>query len=182
MSTTYHPDGQTEVLNMIVEGYLRCFYSEQPKSWSTVLPWAEYWYNTIYQGAIRCTPFEIVYGRAPPSLSRFVPGETPWEAVDQELQMRDEALKQLRFHLTWSQDLMAQHANKRRRPANIKVEDWVYLKIRPINSLPCHPDFIWSYQLDISGLSKLCSRWEKWLISSYYRKQLGYTQFPCIPT
>lgn len=102
MSTTYHSetDGQTEVLNRIVEGYLRCFCSKQPKSWNAMLPWAEYLYNTSYQGATGCTPFKTVYARAPPSLSRFVPGETPVEAVAQELRKRDEALKQLKFHLT----------------------------------------------------------------------------------
>ncbi|WVZ14135.1 hypothetical protein V8G54_011701 [Vigna mungo] len=41
-------------------GYLRCFCSEQPKGWSVILPWAEYWYNTSYQGAAKCTPFETV--------------------------------------------------------------------------------------------------------------------------
>lgn len=101
MSTTYHPksDGQTEVLNMVLKGYLRCFCSEQPKRWSSVLPWAEYRYNTNYQGAARCTPFETVYGRPPPSLHRFILGETPIEVVAQELQTKDEALKQLKFHL-----------------------------------------------------------------------------------
>ncbi|KOM54502.1 hypothetical protein LR48_Vigan10g039400 [Vigna angularis] len=97
MSTAYHPetDGQTEVLNRVLEGYLRCFCSEQPKTWNVVLPWAEYWYNTSYQGAAKCTPFEAVYGRSLPSLSRFIPGETMVEVVAQELQTRDEALQQL---------------------------------------------------------------------------------------
>lgn len=74
MSTAYHPktDGQTEVVNRIEEGYMRCFCSEQPKSWHAMLPWAKYWYNTSYQGVARCTPFETVYGRAPPSFSKFV--------------------------------------------------------------------------------------------------------------
>lgn len=83
MSTTYHPktDGQIEVVNRIVEGYLRCFCFEQPKNWYVLLSWAEYWNNTSYQGAARRTPFEAVYGRTPSSFSWFVPGETPVEAV-----------------------------------------------------------------------------------------------------
>ncbi|XP_047173484.1 uncharacterized protein LOC124841282 [Vigna umbellata] len=95
MSIAYHleSDGQTEVLNRVLEGYLRCFCLEQPKGWSSVLQWAEYWYNTSYQEVVGCTLFERLYGRSPPSLHRFVPGETLVEVVDQELQTRDEALK-----------------------------------------------------------------------------------------
>lgn len=87
MSMAYHPesDGQTKVLNKILEGYLRSFCSEQPKSWCSILPCPEYWYNTSYQGATKCTPFETVYGRAPRTLTRFIPGETLVEAVTQEL-------------------------------------------------------------------------------------------------
>ncbi|WVY89838.1 hypothetical protein V8G54_035352 [Vigna mungo] len=133
MSTAYHPetDGQTEVVNRVLQGYLRCFCSEQPKGWRAILPWAEYWYNTSFQGAIRCTPFEAVYGRPPPSLHRFIPGETLVEAVSQELQNRDEALKQLRFHLERAQDVMVRQANKKRKPMTFEVGDWVFLKIRP---------------------------------------------------
>ena len=95
MSTAYHleSDGQTEVLNRTLETYLWCFCSEQPKSWTGFIPWAEYWYNTSFQGAACCTPFEVVYGRPPPSLARFVPGETLVEAVAQDLMDRDETLK-----------------------------------------------------------------------------------------
>ena len=101
MSTTYHleSDGQTEVLNRTLETYLWCFCSEQPKSWAGFIPWAEYWYNTSFQGAARCTPFEVVYGRPPPSLARFVPGEMLVEVVSLDLMDRDEALKQLKSHL-----------------------------------------------------------------------------------
>ncbi|XP_022640511.1 uncharacterized protein LOC111242275 [Vigna radiata var. radiata] len=82
-------------------------------------------------GAAKCSPFEIVYGRPPPALTRFIPGETAVEAVAQELQTRDEALTQLRFHLTRAQDMMTKYANRKRKPAEVKVDDWVYLKIRP---------------------------------------------------
>jgi len=44
------------------------------------------------------TPFEIVYGRAPPSLARFIAGKMVVEAVAQDLLTGDEAFSQLKFH------------------------------------------------------------------------------------
>nr|KYP42454.1 Geminivirus Rep-interacting motor protein [Cajanus cajan] len=67
----------------------------------------------------------------PPSLARFIPGEVLVEAVAQDLRDRDEALKQLKYHLGRAQDQMIHYANARRRPAKIQPGDWVYLKIRP---------------------------------------------------
>jgi len=67
MSMTYHQemDGQIEVLNRMLETYLCYFSSEQSKMWAVFLPWVEYWYNTSFHGAARCTPFEVVYDDLP---------------------------------------------------------------------------------------------------------------------
>lgn len=110
---------------------MRCFCVEQPKSWAEFIPWAEYWNNTCYQGAARCTPFEIVYGRPPPLLARFIPGEVLVEAVAQDLMERDEALNYLKFHLNRVQNHMIKFANNHYLPSKIKEGDWLYLKIRP---------------------------------------------------
>ncbi|GJR29652.1 reverse transcriptase [Tanacetum coccineum] len=69
MSTAYHPqtDGQTEVVNKYLEGYLRCMTGEKPMDWTKWLPLAEYWYNTNFHSSINTTPYEVVYGQ-PPSL------------------------------------------------------------------------------------------------------------------
>jgi len=133
MSTAYHPksDSQTEVLNRTIETYLRCFCSEQPKNWIHYVSWADYWYNISYHGAAKCTPFEVVYGRPPPSLTQYVPGESTVEAVAQDLINRDEALRQLKFHLLRAQDRMSKFSNRHKRPASIKIGDEVYLKIIP---------------------------------------------------
>lgn len=42
-----------------------------------------------------------------PSLARFVAGETTVEVVAQKLQQRDEAPRQLRYHLERAQQQMA---------------------------------------------------------------------------
>lgn len=99
------------------------FLLGQSKGWSTILPWVEYWNNTSYQGAAKCTPFETVYGRAPPALVGLILGETLVESVAQELQTGDEALRQLKFHLTRAQDMMVKQANLSRKPVTIKVYD-----------------------------------------------------------
>lgn len=43
------------------------------------------------------------------------------EAVGQELQARDEALKQLKFHLARAQERMVNQAYKARQPADVEV-------------------------------------------------------------
>ncbi|GAU16304.1 hypothetical protein TSUD_299360 [Trifolium subterraneum] len=98
MSTSYHPetDGQTEVVNRCLETYLRCFISDQLGTWSNWLSWSEYWFNTSYHTTTGKTPYEIVYGRTPPVITRWVQGETRIAAVQKELVDRDEALRQLR--------------------------------------------------------------------------------------
>jgi len=64
----YHPqtDGQLEVVNICLETYLRCMCSDSPAQWSKWLPLAERWYNSTYHSTIKASPYEIVYGQAPP--------------------------------------------------------------------------------------------------------------------
>ncbi|MCI26772.1 Ty-3/Gypsy retrotransposon polyprotein, partial [Trifolium medium] len=95
MSTAYHPesDGQTEVTNRCLETYLRCFIADQPKNWVLWIHWAEFWFNTTFHASSEKTPFEVVYGRQPPLLTRWLQGETRVEAVQRDLLDRDEALR-----------------------------------------------------------------------------------------
>ncbi|KAG6402978.1 hypothetical protein SASPL_135193 [Salvia splendens] len=77
------------------------------------------------------TPFEAVYGRPPPTLHAFLPGEIRAQSVLDTLRSRDEILKLLRLHLGRAQDRMMSAANKRRRDIEFSVGDMVYLKFRP---------------------------------------------------
>ncbi|GKB41921.1 retrotransposable element Tf2 [Tanacetum coccineum] len=61
MSSAYHPqtDGQIEVVNKCLDGYLRCMTREKPKDWVKWFPLAEYWYNTNFHSSINTTPYEV---------------------------------------------------------------------------------------------------------------------------
>jgi hypothetical protein len=115
MSTAYHPesDGQTEVVNRCLETYLRCFIGDQPKG------------RVLVQ-----SPFAIVYGRPPPSLVRWVQGETRVEAVQKEIMERDEAIRQLRDHLLRAQERMKHFADKKRSDKSFEIGEWVFVKLR----------------------------------------------------
>jgi hypothetical protein len=132
LSTAYHPetDGQTEVVNRCLETYLRCFITDQPKTWASWVHWAEYWFNTTYHSSTEKTPFEIVYGRPPPSLHRWIQGETRVEAVQRDLMDRDEALRQLRNQLLRAQEKMKHQADKRRNDRSFVCGEWVFVKLR----------------------------------------------------
>jgi hypothetical protein len=132
VSTAYHPetDGQTEVVNRCLETYLRCFIADQPKTWSNWMAWAEYWFNTSFSASTGKTPYEIVYGRVPPTLTRWVQGEIRVEAIQKELLDRDEAIKQLREQLLKAQDRMKQLADRKRCDRSFEVGEWVFVKLR----------------------------------------------------
>jgi transposase InsO family protein len=85
-STSYHPqtDGQIEIVNKWVEGYLRNYVGGQQRTWVRWLHMGEYCYNTTYHMSIRMTPFREFYGYDAPSFidaafgDNRVPGAKDW--------------------------------------------------------------------------------------------------------
>lgn len=65
-----HPQihGQTERINRCINQFLRLFTFPHPASWSKLLRWAEYHYNTSFHMAAGMSPFEAMFGRAPPNI------------------------------------------------------------------------------------------------------------------
>ncbi|CAJ2662808.1 unnamed protein product [Trifolium pratense] len=122
-SSAYHP----EVVNRCLETYLRCSAADQPRVWMNWISWAEYWFNTTYHSATQQTTFEIVYGRKAPDLVHWGIGETRVEAVQRELQDRDEALRQLRDQLLKAQNRMKAQADANRVDKSFEIGEWVGL-------------------------------------------------------
>jgi len=133
MSSAYHPqtDGQSEVVNRCVEQYLWCFVHQQPTKWNSLLPWAEFWYNTTYHASTGMTPFQALYGRLPPTIPHYHIGMSLVNEVDQQLASRDELLSLLKANLHAASNRMQQLANSKRRDVEFQVGDWVFLKLHP---------------------------------------------------
>jgi hypothetical protein len=132
MMSAFHPqsDGQTEAANNIIVMYLRCFTGDRPKQWLRWLPWVEYIYNTAYQSSLRDTPFKVVYGRDPPSIRSYEPGETRVAAVAKTMAAREELLADVCTRLEQAQAIQKKFYDKLHRPVSYAVGDWVLLRLR----------------------------------------------------
>jgi hypothetical protein len=76
--------------------YLQCLAGDCPRQWLQWLPWAEFCYNTTFQASIPTLPFKVVYGREPPAVRYYVPGEAQSPVINQQLVDRDEFLLEIR--------------------------------------------------------------------------------------
>jgi hypothetical protein len=133
MSSAYHPqsDGQTEVVNKALQQYLRCFVNTKPSLWGKFLHLAEWHYNTTIHSSTGYSPFQVVFGKPPPTLPAYIAGSSHLEALDTTLIDRDTILQTLRKKLEKAQEAMKFYADKKRLPHPFKVGDLVLVKLRP---------------------------------------------------
>ncbi|KAL0405147.1 UNVERIFIED_CONTAM: hypothetical protein Slati_3828600 [Sesamum latifolium] len=77
-NSAYQPqtDGQTEVLNRILEIYLQRFVSEELQLCFRFLHLVEFWYNSTHHSSIGMMHFQALYGRTPPSIASYLPGSS----------------------------------------------------------------------------------------------------------
>lgn len=137
MSTAYHPqtDGQSERLNRCLETYLRCATSQQPKHWSKWLSLAEFWYNTNYHTALKMSPFQALYGYAPPTFTTDQSVKITEGNVVEWMETRKLMLAVLKENLLRAQNRMKQYADKKRSDREFSIGDWVYLKLQPYRQI-----------------------------------------------
>uniref|UniRef100_A0A0A9CM28 Integrase catalytic domain-containing protein n=1 Tax=Arundo donax TaxID=35708 RepID=A0A0A9CM28_ARUDO len=138
-SSAFHPqtDGQSEAANKVIAMYLRCLTGDRPRQWLRWLAWAEFFYNTSYQSSLKCSPFKVVYGRDPPSLHAYEPGEARLPAVEQQMMDRDEFLAKIRDRLEQAQQYAKCQYDRKHREVTFSVGQWVWVRLlhRPIASL-----------------------------------------------
>lgn len=121
---------QSEVVKRVITMYLRCLAGDRPKSWLQWLPWTEFCYNSSYQTSLKCSPFQVVYGRPPPTLQSYYSGSAKVAAVDQQLIDRDVFLSEIRERLVQAQVTMKAYQDRTRQDVHFSVGDWVWLKLQ----------------------------------------------------
>ncbi|WVZ25959.1 hypothetical protein V8G54_004503 [Vigna mungo] len=143
MSSAYHPqtDGQSEALNKCLEMFLHCFTFENPKLWSKHLTWAEYWYNTSFHTSLGMTPFKALYGRDPPTLTRYQYSPANPSAIQDQLTVRNHLLDQLKCNLSKAQQRMKHQADKKRPFKVVGKVGVVAYKLELPETARIHPIF-----------------------------------------
>jgi hypothetical protein len=87
-------------------------------------------YNTAYQSSLRETPFRVVYGRDPPTIRSYEPGETRVAAVARDMEEREAFLADVRHRLEQAQATQKRHYDKQHRSVSYQVGDWALLRLR----------------------------------------------------
>jgi hypothetical protein len=136
-SSSYHPqsDGQTEIVNKCLEGYLRCFVFDKQTQWLKWLPLAEWWYNTSFHTATKMTPFMALYGYHPPSITSSLKEKSKVQAVEDHIENQQQILQILKDNLTMAQNHMKQQADQHRSERSFEVGDWVFLRLQPYKQM-----------------------------------------------
>ncbi|GJR11622.1 putative reverse transcriptase domain-containing protein [Tanacetum coccineum] len=133
MSTAYHPqtDGQSERTIQTLEDMLRACVLDFGGSWDVYLPLVEFSYNNSYHSSVRCAPFKALYGKKCHSpIMRAEVGKG--QLIGPELvQETTEKISQIKNRLKAARDRQKRYADKRRKPLEFSVGDYVLLKVSP---------------------------------------------------
>jgi len=134
MSTAFHPqtDGQSEVLNRIVEDYLRAYTADEPASWVNILPLAQYAYNNSRNHTTGRSPNWFMHG-TDCEIRLHIADSTPRgriPAAKDRVEKLHELRQELRTRLTEANERMAHYYNQRHVPKQFRVGELVKLSTR----------------------------------------------------
>ena len=99
------------------------------------LPLAKFSYNNSYQESIKMAPFEALYARKCRTPLNWVePRERRYYGID-FVKDTEEQVHVIEQHIEAAQSIQKSCANKRRRPIEFEVGDYVYLKVSPMKKV-----------------------------------------------
>jgi hypothetical protein len=114
---------------------LRTCVISSKDSWEKWLPLAEFSYNNRYQESIKMAPFKALYGqKSRTPLTWVKPRERRYYGID-FVKEAEEQVRVIQRHIEATQSRQKSYADKRRRPIDFEVGDYVYLKVSPMKGL-----------------------------------------------
>src|SRR6202035_4800660 len=125
-----------EILNRILENYLRAYTSLEQMNWVKLLPSAEFTYNNSRNSSTQITPFKALYGYDPELRidinveDNIKSGEAP--AARERILRLYELRERLKEELLESQERQAKYYNQRHQPKLFKRGDLVKLSTRTL--------------------------------------------------
>ncbi|GJX59765.1 putative reverse transcriptase domain-containing protein [Tanacetum coccineum] len=133
ISMTYHPqtDGQSEHTIQTLEDMLKACILDFEESWDVHLPLVKFLYNNSYHSSVRCVPFEALYGRkcrSPILWAEVGEGHLIGPELVQETTKK---ISQIKDRLKIARDRQKSYADRRRKPLEFSVGDYVLLKVSP---------------------------------------------------
>ncbi|GJY50284.1 putative reverse transcriptase domain-containing protein [Tanacetum coccineum] len=124
-------DGQSERTIQTLEDMLRACVLDFKRSWDVHLSLVEFSYNNSYHSSVKCAPFEALYGRkcrSPIMWAEVGEGQLIGHELVQET---TEKISQINDRLKVVRDRQKSYADKRRKPLEFSVGDYVLLKVSP---------------------------------------------------
>lgn len=134
MSSSRHPqtDGASEVMNRMVENYIRCYCEHKQRDWDLLLPAAEFAYNSAISEDLGATPFEIDLGWKPRDPLQFMTGKTSRVQAASDLKAQLEgAFRDARYAHQIAKARQCAEAGKHSKAPTYKTGDklWVSRKL-----------------------------------------------------
>ena len=114
---------------------LRACVLDYGAGWEDSLPYAEFSYNNSYQGSIKMSPFEALYGRkcqTPLNWSETGDGKIFGPEVMLEAEKK---VHLIREHLKTAQSRQKSYYDGKHRQMDFEVNDFAYLKVTPLKGL-----------------------------------------------
>ncbi len=139
MSTSFQPqmDGQTKIVNLVIQQFLRNYVAVDQQDWVDHLELAKFCYNNSKHSATRATPFQMVTGKSPIVPATWASHGQPPSDANEEVPMvtqLDEERRCLwemaKANLEKTHKQYKDFVDKSRRKVNFEKGNEVWLNIK----------------------------------------------------
>ena len=130
MSTSRYPqtDGASEIMNRMIENYLRCYVSYHQDNWDELLASAEFAYNSSITEDLGCSPFELDLGWKPKTVLDFISkSEIDVQSVDELKNKLKCSLEDAQFSYKLAKSRQSAEASRRYKPPEYQVCSKVWI-------------------------------------------------------